>query len=717
MHGALAGMLALASLGAASLPSRLRSAPASLDEVGRAFSGALLDLSGAVVLLVMLVLLAAVGAPLALARLRTAAWQTRGPVLVTAPLGLLLWLVTVAAQEVRMERGAFPTAFDLAEAGSSTAFLTGALGFLVYARIWAPALLGLALFGGILVLSRPRERTPLPWLPWSAGLALGLLAGTGLVLGASSALAFAPRYSVGAVGAPVAGLVESAFDVLVRRGPGTPRGLVLDAELPDSFVALGAARLGWPPPGQGARRPCHPHPYARPLDTTAEPATRDPRGRALVQALERASAALMPPDAAPLALVLVSLEGFRGDDLHALNTRAPGAIAPFVTSLYDGTWRGGRALTSRSTYQAGVRTAHALGALTCGLGTLPYSLALIRDLQPFPVRCASDVLRDAGFRGSFFYGSDARFDEMDRFVAAHGFDTIVSQADFPKGTPTGTWDAVTDFAVFDAAARHIASELERGASQFSLVLSLSNHSPFTPPADLPPEVAARVDEALATSTHFARPSDRRRLHAYSYTDAAVERLLGQLEASGAADRALVVLVADHSTGHDFVWGPEEQPRLTDEMKGQVPFAVLVPEGLLARATDRAGAEAALAAAQALLDAGPLSQNDVPRLLLALASAHPGVRALPEPARWHSLGGQLTSPWFDAGEPAGAVIMGINGVAELFALDAQGRRVGEYEASIFLRTRADRYRVTPRLIPVTATLRDVMRRAVTCPDGG
>jgi hypothetical protein len=34
--------------------------------------------------------------------------------------------------------------------------------------------------------------------------------------------------------------------------------------------------------------------------------------------------------------------------------------------------------------------------------------------------------------------------------------------------------------------------------------------------------------------------------------------------------------------------------------------------------------------------------------------------------------------------------------------------------VFLKTRADRYRVTPRLIPVTATLIDVMQHPVRCP---
>ena len=48
------------------------------------------------------------------------------------------------------------------------------------------------------------------------------------------------------------------------------------------------------------------------------------------------------------------------------------------------------------------------------------------------------------------------------------------------------------------------------------------------------------------------------------------------------------------------------------------------------------------------------------------------------------------------------------MSELFVLDRKGERVGSYEDSVFLKTRADRYRVTPRLIPVTATLIETMK---------
>jgi hypothetical protein len=214
-------------------------------------------------------------------------------------------------------------------------------------------------------------------------------------------------------------------------------------------------------------------------------------------------------------------------------------------------------------------------------------------------------------------------------------------------------------------------------------------------------VTARVDDALKTAVNRADSDDRLRLLTYSYTDAAVERLFTQLETLGIAERSIVMLMADHSTGHAYVWGKEDPE--TDASKSQIPFAIVIPKAFLSRAKDPVALSAALKEVQALIDEAPLSQNDVPTILLSLLSAHPGLKSLPAEKRWHTLGGQVTSPWFKPGGDPASYILGINGVSELYALDRQGVRVGSYEDSVFLKTRADRYRVTPRLIPVTAAL--------------
>lgn len=693
----------MAILYIAAFPSRLsvalRGWGSVFSRAERALAGSLLDLSAVVLIITPMVAVMTLLVPVVLRRARTPFWQRLGTVLWAFPFGFALWVLTVTAQEVKSERGSFPTMFDLLEGGTNASFVEGTVGFIRYERIWEPAVVGTLLAMVVLVLIWRRPRGELgPWRSWATGLTFGLGTGAaGVFLLALVLAAAANRFTAAALGDPLTGLVESTIDLLRHRGPATPRELVLDAELPPEAQKEGAALLGWPPSKPG------PHPHARTLDFTTEPPTKDPRGRKLVEALEKASRALFPDGDRNVAVLHLSLEGFRADDVHALNPLAPKDIAPFTSSLYEDRRPG--VLVSSKMFQAGVRTAHCLGAMTCGLGTLPYNLSFIRDLQPFPVRCTSDVLHDAGFAHSFFYGSDGTFDEMHRFFSEHGYTKLVSQAELPKDLPKGTWDGVTDFAVFDLAVKDVAEGLKTGP-QFSLLMSLSNHSPFTAPQDLPPAVVERVDRGLKTAVNRADADDRLRLLTYSYTDAAVQRVFEQLEALGIAERSIVMLMADHSTGHAYVWGKEDPE--TDAAKSQIPFAIVIPPQFLARAKAPAALEAALKEAQALIEEAPLSQNDVPTLLLALLSAHPGLAALPAEQRWHTLGGQITSPWFAPGGDKTSYVLGINGVSELFALDRQGRRVGGYEDSVFLKTRADRYRVTPRLIPVTATLIETMR---------
>jgi Sulfatase len=721
-RGLASGLAAVGLMGIALVPARLSVALGGWGHVWgrveRAAGGVVLDLSAVIGLLAPAVGVLALLLPLLWRRLRGPRWQRLGALACGVPFGFALWVATVVAQEFKRERGSFPTLFDLAEGGGNGSFWEGALGFARYQRVWLPTLGGLLLAGGLAWLARRSANTEpeAPWRGWGAGLVAGLALGAAGVLGAAAAQErLSNRFGPAALGDPLSGLVESTFDVLEHKGPSTPRQLVVDAALPDALSDEGAARLGWPAARPAvAGLPCWPHPHARPLDFAREPRTRDPRGRALLEAFAEVSRALFTPAGPPVAVFQLSLEGFRADDLHALHPSAPEALAPFVNGLYRAARAGpgGGVLAGSKVFQAGVRTAHGLGAMTCGLGTLPYNLSFIRDLHPFPVRCASDVLAAAGFAGSFFYGSDAAFDGMDIFFKEHGYPNVVSQATLDQALPRGTWDGITDLALFDQAVRQTAAALaSQRAPQLAMVMSLSNHSPFTPPQDLPAEVARRLDQALARSPGRGDADDRPRLVTYAYTDAAVERFFGLLDEQGVADRSLVLLMADHSTGHAYLWADGDGE--TDLAKAQIPFALVIPPAFLARVADRPALQAALGRAQALLDEAPLSQNDAPALLLALLSRYPAVEALAPAARWHTLGGQVTSPWFQPGGDPRSYLLGINGVSELFALDRSGERVGSYEDSVFLKTRADRYHVTPRLIPITATLRETLSHPTAC----
>ena len=709
-RGVFTGLTTLSLLVLALLPSRLAVAMrlrggTFFERATRAIAGMTLDLSA--VLVPLVVLLSFVVLLAALVPRRKTLWQHLGAPLFVLPWCFVLYVLTVLQQEVKAERGAFSTMQEITAGAVQTSFVEGTLGFFRYERIWIPAIAcgGLALVLLVLRLRAARREEDLPWRGWAIGFVSVLVMSLVLIPGAVWMQAkLSARLSRAALGDPLTSMIETTMDLVEHRATLAPSELLLQLEVTAAEANVGASRMGWPPLGQ---LPCRPHPRARPLDRASEPLAS---GAALLTAFERVSEALFDGADARVAVFQFSLESFRADDLHALNPAAAPSLDPFVNGLYA---QPTGVLASRKMFQAGVRSAQGVAAITCGVGTLPYNLSIIRDLDAFPLRCAPDLLAEAGFHGTFFYGSDPDYDQMARFLNGHGVPEVVSQDELPEDLPKGAWSGLTDFAVFDEAAKRVAKGVA-DAPQFALVMSLSNHSPYTPPEDLPPKVLTRMELAVKESPNRASMDDRRRLLTHSYTDAALERFFAQLDTLGIAERSIVVLLADHSTGEDYVWGPDSFEHETDAAKAQVPFLIVIPAAFLARVKGRAALEAAMSEAQTLLNATPLSQNDVPALMLALLKFHPGLRALPEASRWHTLGGQVTSPWFQPGGEPESFILGINGVDELYVLDRQGVRVGSYEDAVFLRTRSDRSQVTPRLIPVAATLVETLRAPKTCP---
>jgi hypothetical protein len=224
---------------------------------------------------------------------------------------------------------------------------------------------------------------------------------------------------------------------------------------------------------------------------------------------------------------------------------------------------------------------------------------------------------------------------------------------------------------------------------------------------------AQVDQALAATTHVAKADDRRHLLTHAYTDAALALFFDRLRESGLAERSIVVLAADHSTGFTYVWHDHELQgdEVSDNAKSRIPFLVVLPEAMVRHGGPRA--REALARAQHLLATEALSQNDIPRLLLALLQASKPLANLAPTQRWHTLGGQVTSPWFPKSNPSSTQVLGINGISELFRVNGRGERQGAYEESMFLKTRADRYSTTPSLLPVSAALVPLLQETGGC----
>ena len=724
--GALFGALALAWEGLAVLPGRITigrhetqygrsSVEYTIAGTFRDVSDLALPLGGLLFIVLAVALLARRADTLRRRTLRTSLSVVLGLV------GLLLWLTSSATAEFKLQRGVDATRFDIEMgASNSTIAVSNALGFLRLDRHWVPA----CCVGVIAaVLGSFFWRRALSWSTSRpvyvlVGFVCATLLGWGLCL-----LPLDPNVHVfrtlsdrHVVGEPFVNLFTGLgrSQENVRLGM---RGMVAHAKYPPQPSGAGESLLGLPtyPP---SAVDCTIHPMARSFPELGVEATRpgatgahplDAKPAQVLELLDRLSAELYEGRTTPIDLWQVMLESFRADDFHAISSAAPRELTPFVGSLYESAEKGeGSVVAVHRMWQAGARTSQGLSAYLCGMGMMPYGLSVTRDFGSLPLRCLTDVMVDAGFDTSFFFGGLSNFDAMDVFFRGHGVSDLVTRGRLPESLPTAEI-GVSDRALVAHATSHVASKpADRG--HYTLVMLVSNHVPYRRPDDVPPDVDERVDEIAKSPLFAGAKDDLRRLRTLAYSDHAVSELFSAI--GPRLDRSIVVLGADHATSDPFVWHttPEWNRHSAQAL---IPFVIVFPEALLAKLARPERARELVRALNEAFAHEPWSENDVPTLLLTLLSHGPGMRAIPPARRWHTFGGERTSPFFVPPRPE-VKILGIDCVAELFGTDDQDRSLLAPEKASFVRHERDLYTSSPTLIPVAATFsRFLNGYAATC----
>jgi hypothetical protein len=377
-----------------------------------------------------------------------------------------------------------------------------------------------------------------------------------------------------------------------------------------------------------------------PLASPGEEDARLPGWKALAQELGASGR--------PLALTFVLLESVGAEDVSGLSASAPPHLTPYLDSLLTAP----NALPMRGLFQAGQRTAFAMSALLCGVGTSPGLYAPLRDLPHLNLRCWTDLAGEAGMDVRFFYGEDLSFDRYDETLRGHGFNYL--HAANLTGRKRGGW-GLSDRELFVDVLEDQRAQGKNARGVVRGLLTLSTHAPYTLPEDMPAEHVAKA-RALARQ----RSDDGDIVEHWttvSYLDDALSRFVPRLmEADLEQGRApVVVLVGDHSSGLRIGDDPLNRAR--------IPGIWLFPPFATPSSLDALRRE---------LGERPWSQNDLARLALQLLRDAGQLDSLPESSRWHSLGGQALGH-FTAPEPyRPARIWTLDTLARTRLIDASGR---------------------------------------------
>ena len=629
-----------------------------------------------------------------------------------AVLAFVLWITSATAAEFKVQRGVDPTWFDVQIATGATTPGETLIGFVTSRRHYLPAIFGVVAMTAL--LAWVKRRVP-AWLSAEnagnrpallGGFVAATLAGWGLALVPldPNVRVFSTIGDRHIVGEPFVNLFGGfgRSQENVRLGM---RTLIETAAFPPT--PSGEKLLGLPHV-EAAPEDCTVHPFARSFlgpDGTEPPRPGTVGHHALeedaaevVALLDRLSSELYKDRAEPIDVWQLMLESFRADDIHAISPTAPRALAPIMNGLYESAAKGdGGVIAIKSMWQGGSRSSQGLSSYMCGLGTMPYGLSMSRDFGAIPLRCLPDVLSDAKFETAFFYGGNPSFDEMDPFFRHHGIISITGRQQFPLDAPVGQ-EGVTDRAVYARAVDDLSKSRSERA-HYTLIMSASNHVPYGRPQDTPAEIDARASELAASPAFVGSKDDVSRVRTFAYADHAIGELMKRLE--GRAERTIFVLGADHATGDTFAW--KNESRNLQAATARIPFAIVLPDALVASRKNPEKVRELVRALNHALDGHAWSQNDVPFLVLTLLARSPGVRAIPPERRWHTLGGERTSPYFVSLRPEAKVI-GIDSVADLYGEnDAEESQLPPEKAS-FVSKPSEITTSSPSLTPVAAAMK-------------
>ena len=223
-----------------------------------------------------------------------------------------------------------------------------------------------------------------------------------------------------------------------------------------------------------------------------------------------------------LNLIVVTEESLSADYLGTFGNKKN--LTPNLDRLAS------QSLFFTNLYANGTRTVRGLEALTLSVPPLP-GTSIVKRPNNGGFRSWGEILNAKGYQSKYIYAGHGYFDNMNAFFSANGY-SIVDRSDFAKDEVTfsNTW-GVCDEDLFRKVIKEAGKSYQAGKPFFSMVMTTSNHRPFTYPA-------GRIDI----------PAKNGRNGGVKYADYAIGRLIAEASSKPWFKDTIFVIVADHCAG-------------------------------------------------------------------------------------------------------------------------------------------------------------------------
>lgn len=147
-----------------------------------------------------------------------------------------------------------------------------------------------------------------------------------------------------------------------------------------------------------------------------------------------------------------------------------------LTPNFDALSRQG--LLFANAYATGTRTVRGLEAISASFPPIP-SESIIKRPGSEGISTWGRVMAEQGYQTSFLYGGYGLFDNMNHFFGSNGF-ALSDRSDIPSPGFANIW-GVSDEDLLGHALDYFDTQAKSGQPFFSIIMSTSNHTPYTFP--------------------------------------------------------------------------------------------------------------------------------------------------------------------------------------------------------------------------------------------
>jgi len=223
-----------------------------------------------------------------------------------------------------------------------------------------------------------------------------------------------------------------------------------------------------------------------------------------------------------LNVMLIVVESLSAKFLGAYGN--PGGLTPNLDRLAR------ESLIFDELYATGTRTVRGLEAITLSIPPTPGHSILKRPHNENMYNISTEF-NARHYDVNFFYGGYGYFDNMNYFFSHNGFN-VVDRSDFTENEIhfANAW-GIADEDVFTKAIAYADKAHQNELPFFSLVMTTSNHRPFTYP-----------------DGRVSIPSGEGRDGGVQYTDFAIGKLISDAKTHPWFNDTVFVIVADHCAG-------------------------------------------------------------------------------------------------------------------------------------------------------------------------